>query len=126
MVREAVLMDLEARKQQESTVPCGTCHACCKQDRIILHPQLDDLSAYKWHEEDGFAVLDRKPSGECVYLTASGCSIHGRAPVVCRRFDCRVLFLTTPKARRRERVQENPTMADVYAAARSRLKTLEA
>ena len=29
----------------------------------------------------------------CVYLGDAGCTIHERAPYVCRKFDCRVRFL---------------------------------
>lgn len=116
--------ELEARRQQVSDVPCGTCHACCRSDTIQLGPK-DDLFVYRWHIEGGRAVLDRKPTGECVYLTENGCSIHGRAPDICRRFDCRVLVLLTPPMRRVVRITQNPTMADVYAAGQERIGTLE-
>lgn len=112
-------------KKHPSDVPCGGCHACCKQDRVTLGPS-DDLDSFKWHLEFGRPTLDRKPNGECTYLTDRGCSIHGAQPDICRRFDCRVLFLTTPKTQRRIRVAQNPTMADVYSAGKKRLGTLEA
>jgi hypothetical protein len=34
-------------------------------------------------------MLAHKPNGECVYLNEQGCSIHGRAPSLCRTADCR-------------------------------------
>lgn len=115
---------LEALKQLPATVACGDCRACCKQDRIVLGPR-DNLLALSWHFEGRDHVLDRKPNGECVYLRSSGCSIHASAPDICKRFDCRVLFATTPKARRRIRIEENPTMREVYDAGKRRLDTLE-
>jgi len=36
-------------------------------------------------------ILCRKPNGDCIYLIDGKCSIHGRAPKVCRDFDCRDL-----------------------------------
>lgn len=110
--------------QGESSVPCNGCTACCKRDLIRLRPEMgDDLSQYAHHMHDGYGlVLDHKPNGECIYLTARGCGIHGRAPFNCRAFDCRTLFRSTPKEQRRIRITENPTMRQVYDAARSRLK----
>ena len=115
---------LEAMKQRPSDVPCGDCRACCRHDRVILGPA-DDPRTYQWHVEGGYAVLDRRTNGECVYLTETGCGIHDRAPAICRRFDCRVLVLTTDEAVMQRRVSENPQMAEVYAAGRSRAGTLK-
>lgn len=112
------------RKAQHSRVPCGDCRACCKQDRILLGKG-DDLLRLKWHLEDGVPVVDRKDDGQCIYLGKSGCSIHKNAPNICKRFDCRVLFLTTPKAQRRIRIEQNPTMRAVYEAGKTRAATLE-
>jgi len=36
--------------------------------------------------------IDSHPNGDCVYLGADGCTIHGRQPAVCKAFDCRVFF----------------------------------
>ena len=90
---------------------------------MLLGPK-DDPGAYRWHEEDGYAVLDRKDNGECFYLTPTGCGIHDKAPQICRRMDCRVLYLLTPADLRQRRVDENPHMALVYGAGRERLGTL--
>ncbi len=69
-------------------------------------------------------MLDRQPDGKCVYLTPRGCGIHGRAPEICRRMDCRVLVLMTPPDVQARRSRENPQMAAVYAAGHERLHTL--
>jgi hypothetical protein len=115
---------LQSMRALPASVPCGSCRACCRNDAIQLGPK-DDLDAFRWHIERGLPTLDRKPSGECIYLTERGCSVHAAPPDICRRFDCRVLFLTTPKAERRIRVQVNPSMVDVYAAGKKRAHTLE-
>lgn len=115
-------MNLQALKSHPASVPCGSCRACCKQDVIALAPT---DTHEKWHLESGRRVLDRKANGECVYLTDQGCSTHDNQPDICKRFDCRVLFLTTPKTQRRIRIQQNPTMREVYAAGKKRASTLE-
>lgn len=115
---------LIALKAEPRDVPCGSCRACCKQDRIVLSEAESDRFA--WHMEGADRVLDRKASGECIYLTARGCAVHGAPPDICARFDCRVLFLLTDKAKRRQRITENPTMREVYDAGKRRLETLEA
>ena len=114
--------ELLSMKAQPSSVPCGTCRACCKQD--VIHLGDDEAHKFAWHVEAGGKVLDRKPDGECVYLTAAGCGVHDDAPDICRRFDCRILFLLTPKTQRRIRIVQNPSMANVYKAGKSRLHTL--
>lgn len=66
-------------------------------DTIILQPQ-DDPSAYRTKlREDGRRSLKRDHAGNCVYLGKRGCQIHGRAPVMCRRFDCREYALAVEK-----------------------------
>lgn len=116
--------ELLALRARTASVPCGSCRACCKSDRIVLSEK-DDAARFAWHFEQGVKVLDRKPNDECIYLTADGCGRHGDAPDICKRFDCRVLFLTTPKQTRRIRIQQNPTMQDVYEAGKKRASTLE-
>lgn len=34
-------------------------------------------------------AIELTPEGNCVYLGEGGCTIHDRAPVICRVFDCR-------------------------------------
>lgn len=117
-------MDLEAKRQQHADVPCDGCTACCKSDRVCLGPK-DDPTAYLWHEEDGYAVLDRKDNGDCTYLTDTGCGIRGHAPDICKRMDCRVLFLMTTEPVRASRQIDNPQMTLIYQAGAARLHTLE-
>lgn len=77
-------------------VPCNGCRACCKGQRVNLHPELgDDIDTYMILPtragNDGPIgwMLAHKQNGDCWYLTSKGCSIHGRAPHECREFDCR-------------------------------------
>lgn len=121
----ARLEQLHLRRRQHSDVPCAGCTACCRNDRVMLGPD-DDPGAYEWHEEDGFAVLDRRADGACVYLDESGCSIRDRRPEICRRMDCRVLVALTPQPVRVARSQQNPQLAQVYAAGLARMDSLEA
>lgn len=97
-------------------VPCNGCTSCCWHDRVFLGPQ-DDPRAFRWHVEGGYAVLDRQPNGACVYVTDAGCSIHGSAPDICQRMDCRELYQRTPPERREQRMRENPQMIHIYRAA---------
>lgn len=116
--------ELLALRSRTASVPCEGCRACCKSDRIVLSEK-DDAARFAWHFEQGVRVLDRKPNDECIYLTADGCGRHGDAPDICKRFDCRVLFLVTPKPMRRIRIEQNPTMKFVYEAGKIRASTLE-
>jgi len=76
------------------SVPCGSCHLCCENDLIILHPEdgdvIDDYDCSVL--PDGRWALKQQANGNCIYLTDEGCAIHDRSPAVCREFDCR-LFL---------------------------------
>jgi hypothetical protein len=125
--------ELMAIRERESRVACNGCTACCKHDRVYLDPRKDDLATLKWHTEfvGGLpgaadpipvAVLDRKDDGSCVYLTDTGCSIHGSAPSICKRMDCRVLLLLTQPSIREHRERINPQMIHVYKAGRERLQ----
>lgn len=99
-----------------SRVPCGTCRRCCQgNSMVMLMPQDgDDVASYE-HEFVELPVigsgpiLKRKPNGDCVYLGENGCTIHDRAPIVCRVFDCRGAyadFMRRPRAERRRALRD--------------------
>jgi Fe-S-cluster containining protein len=77
-------------------VACAGCTACCRHEIIFLHPADGDrpetyLTRRVTNPLSGERVvaLQQKPNGDCVYLEPErGCSIHERAPVICREFDC--------------------------------------
>jgi len=76
-------------------VPCNGCTLCCQGDAIRLteddkpedyitepHPYIDDAR-----------MLAHKDNGDCIYLGDTGCTIHDRAPLLCRSADCRSIAL---------------------------------
>ena len=79
-----------------SIVPCGSCTLCCKLWTPLSRERGDKIEDYDvvLRLQDGKLkpYLNRKPNGDCVYLSESGCTIHDRAPVTCQEFDCRALF----------------------------------
>ena len=122
-------------------VPCNGCTACCKHDLIFLHPeQGDDPATYEGHVmqatnpltgESGLA-LTHKPEGGCSYLGDHGCTIHGRAPAICRTFDCRKMFASLFELPRPERRRVMKTLQkqgllgmEVIEAAQARMHTLD-
>ena len=71
-------------------VPCNGCTACCRNTRVLVHSVLgDNPEDYETEDYQGLRVLKRKPSGDCIYLEDSGCTIWERPPAQCREFDCR-------------------------------------
>jgi Fe-S-cluster containining protein len=112
-------------------VPCGSCRACCHNEIVVLFPEKgDDLASFEHIEvvdAEGtkFAVLKmHKETGACVYLGENGCTIHDRAPAVCRAFDCRGYFLSMTRADRRLTEKHSRQKEEIFAAARKRLHTL--
>ena len=76
-----------------ASVPCNGCRQCCIGDIIRLLPA-DDPTQYRTMPHpffSGHLALERDAEGNCVYLTPTGCGIHGRAPQMCREMDCRNL-----------------------------------
>ncbi len=114
---------LSVLKLQAADVPCNGCRACCKDDLIFLSNE-DIISEFNWELVNGRPALKHKSNGECIHLTESGCSVHNNPPAICRKFDCRVLFLETTKHQRKIRIQINPSMKEVYIAGKKRVDTL--
>lgn len=116
-----------------ANVPCNGCTACCANDLLMLHPEMgDDASQYETMPainpitgKAGLA-LKHKPEGGCIYLTANGCSIHGRAPAVCQEFDCRKMFLKLGASKARKAVEAGWASQAVMDAGRKRRHTVEA
>lgn len=113
-------------------VPCGSCRACCVRDAIILHPEDGDVvEQYKTREvfhpflKKRVHMLEHKPNGGgCIYLGPEGCTIHDRAPAICRGFDCRRLFLKFSRVERKRLLRSGSLDRDVMNAGRDRLSTL--
>jgi Fe-S-cluster containining protein len=103
---------LDIPAPQSAKVPCGSCRRCCQTNSIVmLLPQHGDVVESYEHELVDLPgagrgpILKRRPNGDCIYLGQHGCTIHDRAPVICRVFDCRTAFLAfnehAPSDRRR-------------------------
>lgn len=78
------------------SVPCDGCTLCCQHDAVRLLPD-DDPSQYRTEPHpfiSGAVMLAHGADGNCCYLIDGGCSIHGRAPSLCRSADCRELART--------------------------------
>ena len=111
-------------------VPCGPCRACCRHDLIPLMPERGDLVWTYEHDvivtpAGPSAVLRCAGSGECTYLDRDGCTIHNRAPAVCRAFDCRYLVYGKTSAELDAMVNSGMASKEIFSAGRKRLKTLD-
>lgn len=116
--------------KDSTDVPCGTCRLCCRGDVIMLIPEEgDDVSSYE-HDIVTLpgvgtgAILKKNAEGNCVYLGPQGCTIHDRAPKICRVFDCRRWFLSKTGGERRRLVASGMADADIFKAGQRRAHTL--
>ena len=72
------------------SVPCNGCTLCCQGDAIRLEAE-DNAAEYITESHPfvpGARMLAHKTNGECIYLNDDGCTIHERAPSLCRIADC--------------------------------------
>jgi Fe-S-cluster containining protein len=112
---------------QRADVPCGKCQLCCKT--LIVPLAQEEYEKYDWAwvvnaktgERLGRA-LKRQSNGDCVYLGEQGCTIHGRAPHVCQRFDCRELFLKSDRAGRRQAIKSGKLPKALFDRGRELLE----
>jgi len=117
-----------------TNVPCNGCTACCRNELLVLHPEMGDRAVDYLTQEVTNPItgkrclaLQQKPNGDCIYLGENGCTIHGRAPAICREFDCRRFFLRLGgRNERRQILKTGLVTKDVYEAGRKRLNTLPA
>ena len=119
--------------QVQVNVPCNGCTVCCKNELLILHPEMgDDVALFATMKvtnpvtgKPAFA-LQHKPNGDCIYLGDSGCTIHGHAPAICREFDCRRFLRSLgDRAERRRLLKIGLVSKEVFAAGTARMGTLE-
>jgi Fe-S-cluster containining protein len=116
---------------ERTNVPCGSCRACCRRDGIVLYPEHGDEPALyetvtEIHPLTGrpTLMLARKRNGDCLYLGDTGCTIHDRAPAICREFDCRRNYLQFSRAERKQLIRAGLMSKEVFAAGRARLDSL--
>lgn len=109
-------------------VPCAGCRRCCTGNSIVmlLAQEGDDVAAYE-HDivtlpgAGRGPILKRKPNGDCIYLGADGCTIHDRAPAVCRVFDCRDAYraiMALPRVDRRQMLRAGIVDPDIVATGK--------
>ena len=111
-------------------VPCNGCRACCLHNMIPLMPERGDLIWTYKHDVVATAagpkaVLKCGETGECIYLGRDGCTLHDRAPAICRAFDCRELFLSKTRSERLMLAKSGVVSNEVFSAGRRRIKTLD-
>jgi len=83
------------RQSERKDVPCNGCTLCCQKDAIKLYPE-DNPADYLTEPHsyiEGALMIAHKPNGECIYLSENGCTIHDRAPSLCKAADCRFLAI---------------------------------
>ena len=88
-------MSKKLKRTEPKFVPCNGCTLCCQGDAIRLTEE-DNPNEYLTEPHpyiSGELMLAHKANGDCIYLVESGCSIHDRAPSLCRSADCRSLAL---------------------------------
>lgn len=121
---------------ERANVPCNGCTICCQNDLLFLHPECgDDPSQYETMEALNpvtgkmALALKHNPEGSCIYLGNDGCTIHDRAPAICREFDCRRFYLNlveqTSRIERRKMVKVGLISKDLLKEGRKRLPSLE-
>jgi hypothetical protein len=117
--------DLVDRIPFRANVPCGSCTLCCRT--LIVPLAHEEYEQYDWAwvtTRDGERLgraLQRRPDGSCVYLGEHGCTIHGRAPHVCQRFDCRELFLKSDRQGRRKAIKSGKLPKELFDKGREML-----
>jgi len=107
------------RPAGRAEVPCGDCHLCCKMWTPLTE---EEYASYEWgwvhHAGQTRRALKRKPNGDCVYLGDSGCTIHEKAPKICREFDCRWLYRNSNRAGRREAAKAGTVSKPIWERGR--------
>ena len=120
-----------------AVVPCGKCQLCCKTLIVPLafeewdefdkrrHPDDPTKPAWCWVVDAngvrGGRALPRRDNGDCVFLGPGGCTIHGHAPHVCKRFDCRELFLRSDRKGRKKAIKEKKLPKELFERGRELL-----
>jgi hypothetical protein len=122
----AASRDLVDRDIKRADVPCGTCTLCCRTLIVPLAHEEFEQYAWAWvvapNGQRLGRALQRRPNGECVYLAENGCSIHGRAPHICQKFDCRELFLNSDRAGRRAAIKSGKLPKSLFDRGREMVR----
>lgn len=91
----------------------------------------DDVASYEHTYltppgKEPIPIVKQKPNGDCFYLGEGGCTIHDRAPAICRAFDCRRWFLKYSNGERKRMIRSGFATKEIFKAGQRRLWSLEA
>lgn len=108
-------------------VECGSCSLCCWNAAIVLvegdEDWYDTEPCGKKDNGDPIVMLKRKPNGACTYLSDEGkCTIHGRAPLICRQFSCAEAFNFYSRSERRQMAKAGLIDPRIWDEGRKRAK----
>jgi hypothetical protein len=67
-------------------------------------------------------IIDRLPNGDCFYLGEHGCTIHDRAPWICRDFDCRAALRNSDRIGRKLAIKRGQMTKEIFARGRELLE----
>ena len=108
------------RGEGGSTVPCGSCTACCEASQFV-HVGPDEADALAHIPADllfpapgrppGHRLMGYDDRGRCPMLVEGRCSIYEHRPRACRTYDCRVFAAT-------DVVDDDPTKAGIARRVR--------
>jgi len=71
--------------------------------------------------KEPYLILNRKDNGDCIYLDDRGCTIHDRAPWVCREFDCREVFRNSDRQGRKLAIKRGTMSKEIFNRGRELL-----
>nr|WP_291577377.1 alpha/beta fold hydrolase [Bradyrhizobium sp.] len=90
------------------------------------HTEMPDLAArYFADAAEAPATTSLRVDVPTLVLGRDGCTIHDRAPAICRAFDCRNLYLSKTRAEHLAIVKSGAVSNEVFSAGRKRFKTLD-
>ena len=107
---------------EPATVACDGCTLCCRSGELILvRTRIRDYPYDTMEIVAGgrtFTALAQRPGGACVYVTDTGCAIHGHAPMTCKVFDCAGLYAMKTRRQRRITASGSAYAKALYAQGR--------
>lgn len=114
---------IPATRSNLVSVPCGSCHLCCRLMTPILPEKGDNPKDYQTAicispGKAPYMILDRRDNGDCIYLGHDGCTIHDHAPWTCRTFDCRDLFRNSDRPGRKLAVKRGEVAPGIFERGR--------
>ena len=85
--------DVAGLAKLRSSVPCGSCTACCRAYNVYLADD-DTGEGLDFEVRNGRRILRQHPDGSCIHLVDSKCTVYTHRPSPCRMFDCREMAVS--------------------------------